>query len=117
MANDEWKDWELGKLWRLYRDPDVSIDEVDRQLPKRTKTAIRLKASREGISRIREAPDNRSSLSGLSWRIHYNGDRQAVVEMDLTLQEAMKYVMDSKDDLAATGYQAFKPIATIHRAE
>lgn len=116
MRDDQWQDWELGRLFRLYQDPDVSIDEIDRQLPKRTKTAIRIKASRMGISRIRDIPENRTSLSNLDWRIHYAGDRQAVVEINLSLQEAMKYLMGSKDNVATTGYQGFTPVATISRA-
>lgn len=115
MANDEWQEWELGKLFKLYRDPDVSIDEIDRQLPRRTQTAIRLKASREGIPRgIKEPP---SSFSGLLWRIHERGNRYEIIENNLSFKEAAGILMSSDYGVEATGFRGFLPVVSLSRVK
>jgi hypothetical protein len=49
--DDEWSQEELKKLKELYPRPDKTIEEIVSQLPGRTQNAIRLKASRLGLTR------------------------------------------------------------------
>jgi hypothetical protein len=58
---NDWSQEELKKLKELYPRPDKTIEEIDSQLPGRTKNAIRLKASRLGLIRpftIRWTPNS-----------------------------------------------------------
>lgn len=51
LSGEKWAQDELELLKDLYPDSHFSIDEIDELLPKRTKNAIRNKASKLGIKR------------------------------------------------------------------
>jgi len=112
MKSDEWTDDEVEKLKELYNDPKKTIEEINEELPNRTINAIRLKASREGITRgVWEDP---AGIRELMWNVHKPGNRMAIIHESLRFNEAVKILMES-DDLEMTGYRGRKIELSIKR--
>lgn len=112
MKVREWDDLELGKLVRLYTDRNVDVEEIVAQLPGRTETAIRLKASRLGLHR---EDLTILRISELNWTIHEKGDRILIVASHLNLSESVRRIMESNGEYEATGYEDTMPQVTIKK--
>jgi len=116
LVGKEWDDIDIEKLERLYKDEDMSVNEMMLQLPGRTADAIRLKANRLGFNRPltdKNVPEV-VSISDLKWSTHKENDRSTIYQESLDLVEAIAKVMDGKG-VAATGYHGWRAEATISR--
>jgi len=116
LVSKEWDKAELEKLEKLYKDKDVTVDEMRLQLPGRTEDAIRIKANRLGFNRPLTDRNEVVSLSDLKWSTHKENDRSTVYQESLNLIEAIAEVMGN-EAVAATGYHQWNPEATISRGK